>query len=160
MLIHHPQQHVTLNLFTQEMDSDHWKFQVWTIGEKGMNSPPVSLNISPDKQKGSEKTHQRLMLVVFRLAVMCWANLSTAELVKDFKCVVDVNRLNCSWIPADPSLNLTVHYRWVDTFHETEHENQKSWHNFKNLTSEEPNTGLTLFAAQHTQQNTKHICLH
>lgn len=38
--------------------------------------------------------------------------LYTAELVKDFKCVMDVNRLNCSWIPTNPSLNLTVNYRW------------------------------------------------
>lgn len=38
--------------------------------------------------------------------------LYTAELVKDFKCVMDVNKLNCSWIPANPSLNLTVNYRW------------------------------------------------
>lgn len=37
------------------MDSDHWNFQVWTIGKKRTLSgnSHVALNISHDKQKGS-----------------------------------------------------------------------------------------------------------
>nr|AAR25682.1 class I helical cytokine receptor number 19 [Tetraodon nigroviridis] len=80
-------------LFTEETDSDHWNFQVQTVSEdkqhngqkKYNNSSPVTFNISHDKQK--------------------------AELVKDFKCVIDARELNCSWIPANPSQNLTVRYR-------------------------------------------------
>lgn len=34
------------------------------------------------------------------------------ELVKDFKCFIQSNTLNCSWIPNNKSLNLTVSYRW------------------------------------------------
>ncbi|CAK6965320.1 interleukin-13 receptor subunit alpha-1-like [Scomber scombrus] len=34
-----------------------------------------------------------------------------AQLVKDFKCVIYRHKMNCSWIPVNPSNNLTVHYR-------------------------------------------------
>ncbi|XP_029943034.1 uncharacterized protein LOC115385196 [Salarias fasciatus] len=32
------------------------------------------------------------------------------ELVEDFKCVTDPDGMNCSWIPLDPDLNVTLSY--------------------------------------------------
>lgn len=40
--------------------------------------------------------------------LLCYA----AELVKDFKCFLDRSGMNCSWIPVNRSLNLTIAYRW------------------------------------------------
>ncbi|XP_044039059.1 uncharacterized protein LOC122869801 isoform X2 [Siniperca chuatsi] len=36
---------------------------------------------------------------------------ATAKLVKDFKCFIYPNELNCSWIPVHQNLNLTLSYR-------------------------------------------------
>lgn len=45
------------NLFTQELDSDYWKFQVWTVLENSKfgSSFPATLKIFHNKRKGSEK---------------------------------------------------------------------------------------------------------
>lgn len=103
------------------MDSDHWKFRVWTMSQdKSLRgSSPATLKISHDKKKGSEKMDECFVLIVFnavmilfKLMFLCMSvKRHPAELVKDFKCVMDVNKLNCSWIPTNPSLNLTVNYR-------------------------------------------------
>lgn len=113
------------NLFTQETDSDHWRFEVRTVSERNglTDSLPATLDIFHDKQKGSQTTDFvcRLRLIaamagflfhLFARRSVKWRRcLCTAELVKDFKCLFEVNKLNCSWIPANPSLNLTVSYR-------------------------------------------------
>ncbi|TWW63614.1 hypothetical protein D4764_03G0006220 [Takifugu flavidus] len=77
------------NLFTREMDSKNWTFQVWISNANQSLIKPATLNFSPMKQK--------------------------AELVKNFKCFLNDRKLNCSWIPVDPSLNLTVRYRQCGT---------------------------------------------
>lgn len=51
------------------MDSDHWKFRIWTTSQN-RNSSPVTFNISHDKQKGSEKMDQYFMLIVITAAMM------------------------------------------------------------------------------------------
>lgn len=59
------------NLLTQEMDSDHWKFQVWTLSKNNTrDSPPATLNITHSKQKGREKMDGYFMLIVFNAALM------------------------------------------------------------------------------------------
>ncbi|XP_039996313.1 interleukin-13 receptor subunit alpha-1-like isoform X2 [Xiphias gladius] len=39
------------------------------------------------------------------------SSIPRAEVVKDFKCVLDTRGMNCSWIPVNRSLNLTLTYR-------------------------------------------------
>ncbi|XP_061619123.1 uncharacterized protein LOC133472409 isoform X3 [Phyllopteryx taeniolatus] len=43
------------------------------------------------------------------------APMPRAQLVTDFKCLLRAEKANCSWIPVDPSVNLTLSYRVCGT---------------------------------------------
>uniref|UniRef100_A0A3Q3X2D7 Type I cytokine receptor cytokine-binding domain-containing protein n=1 Tax=Mola mola TaxID=94237 RepID=A0A3Q3X2D7_MOLML len=76
------------SFLTKDLDSEHWTVYIWTVSEcndRVNGSSPATINVYPHKPRG--------------------------ELVKDFKCVIYSNTLNCSWIPKNKSLNLTVSYR-------------------------------------------------
>lgn len=75
------------NFLTEEMVADHWECNIQTVNQCAhTNSIPATLKIFPFKPR--------------------------AELVKDFKCFIqDTKELNCSWIPVNATLNLTISYR-------------------------------------------------
>lgn len=101
------------------MGSDHSKFQVWTKSGSHIDSAPATLDISHDKRTGTspnKQTKKKTRVAFFLFspppdAHLLPSPLPAAELVRDFRCVIQVNELNCSWIPVNASLNLTVSYR-------------------------------------------------
>lgn len=61
------------------------------------------------------------------LLVLLWVFLHlTAQLVTDFKCLHRADKTDCSWIPRDPAVNLTLSYRWGKMY--------KGWVNIKQTT--------------------------
>ncbi|XP_028330888.1 uncharacterized protein LOC114480700 [Gouania willdenowi] len=89
--------HYTFSFLTEEMGvSGHWRIQVQVLGLQsceGLKSRFKSDTVRTTKLR--------------------------AELVKDFKCLInDDNQTICSWIPVDPSLHVTVSYRYCGSLTE------------------------------------------
>ncbi|XP_035531467.1 interleukin-13 receptor subunit alpha-1-like [Morone saxatilis] len=85
-----PHRNVSKSLLMEEEGKsyDHWTFNIQTLSEdcKPTNeSTPANITIYPRKPR--------------------------AELVKDVKCFISSKGMNCSWIPTNPSLTLTMSYR-------------------------------------------------
>ncbi|XP_061768752.1 uncharacterized protein LOC133560328 [Nerophis ophidion] len=81
-------QDVTMTLLTEEARASSWTFTVQTVSVgrgKADSSLHAHITIYPPK------TH--------------------AKLVADFKCLLQADEMDCSWIPVDPSVNLTLSYR-------------------------------------------------
>ncbi|KAM9425536.1 uncharacterized protein KZ484_010672 [Pholidichthys leucotaenia] len=80
--------HFSLGYLTEEMDSDHWEFNLRALGFgnscKDRKSRKVKIFVNTTKPR--------------------------AKVVEDFKCVMS-EEMNCSWIPVDQSLKLNVSYR-------------------------------------------------
>ncbi|XP_073331061.1 interleukin-13 receptor subunit alpha-1-like [Pagrus major] len=84
----------TKSLLTEDTVSD-WTYSIWTLDkcctncstfqEDSKGHTPAIITIKPPKPR--------------------------AKVVKDFRCFYDPNILSCSWIPVNPSLNLTLSYR-------------------------------------------------
>ncbi|XP_061665234.1 interleukin-13 receptor subunit alpha-1 [Syngnathoides biaculeatus] len=75
----------TETLLTDEAESSGWLFTVRTEGDcRAGQSAPASVLVDTPKPR--------------------------AELVTDFKCLLQAEKPNCSWIPVDPSFNLTLSY--------------------------------------------------
>ncbi|XP_041821334.1 interleukin-13 receptor subunit alpha-1-like [Chelmon rostratus] len=78
----------TQMFLTEEMCSARWTYKIWTVSKsckRPTESNPATITIDTPKPR--------------------------AEVVKDFLCVVYAHEMNCSWIPANRSLNLTLSYR-------------------------------------------------
>ncbi|XP_034471308.1 interleukin-13 receptor subunit alpha-1 isoform X1 [Hippoglossus hippoglossus] len=77
------------NCVTENMDSDHCTYTVRAICEPSYAgwSPSTFVNETAKRKE------------------------PRAELVRDFQCLITQDALNCSWIPVNPSLNLTISYR-------------------------------------------------
>ena len=134
----------TANCITENMDSNHCTYSVRAAcgeGDKGWSlSTGVTLTMKRKEPRGEcqkvEGKHTGDF--VFRCSVPCihWTSLEpglnllhalyvcdafvslscTVELVKDFQCLIMTQGvLNCSWIPVNPSLSLSVSYRWEHT---------------------------------------------
>lgn len=75
-------------LLTETKGTDSWTYNIWATGEN-CNQPnetvPAMLTIRTPKPRD--------------------------KLVKDFKCFPSLNKMNCSWIPANRSQNLVLYYR-------------------------------------------------
>lgn len=80
--------HITKTWLTEELDSD-WMYNISTVGslicDSVNESTPVSITIRSEKPR--------------------------AELVKDFKCLADSKKRNCSWKSVNESLELKLSYR-------------------------------------------------
>ncbi|KAM8747202.1 interleukin-13 receptor subunit alpha-1-like isoform 2-T2 [Acanthopagrus schlegelii] len=74
----------TTFLLTEDVDSN-WTYRVWTNCSQlaSKENTPAEITIKPPRPR--------------------------AKVVKDFKCFADTKK--CSWIPVNPSLNLTLSYR-------------------------------------------------
>ncbi|XP_053199903.1 interleukin-13 receptor subunit alpha-1-like [Scomber japonicus] len=81
---------ITKTCMTEELDSTGCKYTIRTVG----------------KELKCDRTESEAVTIPIDTRV------PRAELVKDFKCVIYPRKMNCSWIPVNPSLNLTVHYRF------------------------------------------------
>ncbi|XP_076580648.1 interleukin-13 receptor subunit alpha-1-like [Chaetodon auriga] len=86
---------VKLSILTEDVRSDSWMYKVWTVSKscnRSTESIPANLTIDTPRPR--------------------------AEVVKDFKCFISSNELNCSWIPANRSLNLMLSYRTCGSLEE------------------------------------------
>lgn len=73
--------------FTKNMNSDYWTYNISTVmGCDGSSKgTPATITIQPPKPK--------------------------AELVEDFRCIIQSKAVDCTWKPLDPSQNLNLSYR-------------------------------------------------
>ncbi|XP_070786346.1 interleukin-13 receptor subunit alpha-1-like [Enoplosus armatus] len=78
----------TVTCLTEKMGSDCWTYNISTVGSQSCDSlnesTPVSITI---------RSRPR------------------AQVVEDFKCFIYPEKMNCSWIPVNQSLDLTLSYR-------------------------------------------------
>ncbi|KAK2862694.1 hypothetical protein Q5P01_002227 [Channa striata] len=81
--------HFTNSCLTEEMDSDHWDYTIQTISVPSCDGWNNSLSVITTVHTAKPR----------------------AEVAKDFKCILDPNGMNCSWIPVNRSLNLMLSYR-------------------------------------------------
>ncbi|XP_070849533.1 interleukin-13 receptor subunit alpha-1-like [Chaetodon trifascialis] len=86
---------VTQSFLTKDMPSDRWTYEIWTVSKscnRSTEGTPATLIINTPRPR--------------------------AEVVKDFKCFIS-NEMNCSWIPANRSLNLMLSYRTCGSLEES-----------------------------------------
>nr|XP_057923121.1 interleukin-13 receptor subunit alpha-1-like isoform X2 [Doryrhamphus excisus] len=79
---------ITMTLLTEKAGSSGWPFAVQTV--------------SVDDCKVNESTPA---------VITIHAPQARAQLVKDFKCLLQADKMDCYWIPIDPFVNLTLSYR-------------------------------------------------
>ncbi|XP_061525623.1 interleukin-13 receptor subunit alpha-1 [Phycodurus eques] len=86
--------HFTETLLTDEAGSSGWIFTVQTESDcqEGRSAPASILVDTP---------------------------IPRAQLVTDFKCLLRAEKTTCSWVPVDPSVNLTLSYRICGLSEET-----------------------------------------
>ncbi|KAM9335965.1 interleukin-13 receptor subunit alpha-1 [Symphorus nematophorus] len=80
--------HFTESFLTEKKHSDHWTYNIINKSKycnQSDESLPATITIRTRKPR--------------------------AELVKDFRCFIYPPRMDCSWIPVNQSLNLTLSYR-------------------------------------------------
>uniref|UniRef100_UPI0037E86034 interleukin-13 receptor subunit alpha-1-like n=1 Tax=Semicossyphus pulcher TaxID=241346 RepID=UPI0037E86034 len=82
----------TVACLTEEMDSNRCTYSVWTDDKSCSSSDEI--------------THQHQ-----RVNISVKSRKPSAQVVKGFKCVIHSEEADCSWIPVDRSLNLTLSYR-------------------------------------------------
>ncbi|KAF1380418.1 hypothetical protein PFLUV_G00163530 [Perca fluviatilis] len=85
-----PWRNFTEHFLTEKMASDHWTYDVWTVGSKSCDD------------HSNEST---------RVAITVHTPKPRAE-VKDIRCLIDAAGMNCSWSPGNQSFNLS--YRVCD----------------------------------------------
>ncbi|XP_061816343.1 interleukin-13 receptor subunit alpha-1-like [Nerophis lumbriciformis] len=78
----------TMTLLTEEAGASNWTFTVQTV--------------SVDRGKADSSLHAPITISPQQ---------PHAKLVADFRCLLQADRMDCSWIPVDPSVNLTLSYR-------------------------------------------------
>ncbi|XP_034533140.1 interleukin-13 receptor subunit alpha-1-like [Notolabrus celidotus] len=81
---------------SEETKSYTWTYEVWTDVTQSCNSSNDSAHAEITFKNQKPRAH----------------------VVENFKCVIQRDELNCSWVPVDPSLKLNLSYRICGRFEE------------------------------------------
>nr|XP_020471950.1 interleukin-13 receptor subunit alpha-1-like [Monopterus albus] len=81
--------HFTDIFLTEEAHSDHWTYNIHAV----ITNPCDGWNDS------------------ISVPITIHTRQPRAEVVKDFRCLLDPSGMNCSWIPVNQSLNMSFSYR-------------------------------------------------